>query len=35
MATIVINNKLNMLIGNKYFHSRFNNWSILNRGKST
>ena len=32
IATNVINNKLNMLIGNKYFHSKFNNWSIRSRG---
>ena len=25
IATSVINNKLNILIGNKYFHSKFNN----------
>ena len=28
MAINVTNNKLIMLIGNKYFHSKFNNWSI-------
>ena len=33
MAIKVANNKLNIEIGNKYFHSRFNNWSIRNLGK--
>lgn len=32
MAIAVTNNKLNMLMGNKYFHSRFSNWSIRKRG---
>ena len=34
MAIAVTNNKLNMLIGNKYFHSRFSNWSIRRRGNN-
>lgn len=33
IAISVTNNKLIMLIGNRYFHSRFNNWSIRNLGK--
>lgn len=33
MIAINVTNKiLNMLIGNKYFHSRFNNWSMRNLG---
>src|SRR5262245_43775822 len=32
IAINVTSNKLIMLMGNKYFHSRFNNWSILNLG---
>ena len=32
IAITVINNKLNILIGDKYFHSRFNNWSMRNLG---
>lgn len=32
IATTVTSSKLNKLIGNKYFHSRFNNWSTLNLG---
>ena len=33
MAIKVTSMILAMLIGNKYFHSKFNNWSIRNRGK--
>jgi hypothetical protein len=33
MAITVTSNKLNRLIGNKYFHSRFSSWSTLNLGK--
>ena len=33
LAIAVTSSKLNILIGNKYFHSRLSNWSILNRGK--
>ena len=29
---MVTSSKLNKLIGNKYFHSRSNNWSTLNLG---
>ena len=32
IAINVTNNILNILIGNKYFHSRFNNWSIRSLG---
>ena len=32
MAINVTSNRLNILIGNKYFHSRFSNWSIRNLG---
>ena len=32
MAISVTNNILIILMGNKYFHSRFSNWSILNLG---
>jgi hypothetical protein len=32
IAITVTNNKFSILMGNKYFHSRFSNWSILNRG---
>ena len=28
----VISNKFSILIGNKYFHSKFNSWSIRNLG---
>ena len=29
---ITINTRFTRLIGNKYFHSSFNNWSIRRRG---
>ena len=32
MATAVASNRLNILIGNKYFHSKVSNWSIRKRG---
>ena len=33
IAINVTSNKLIILIGSKYFHSRFSNWSMRNRGK--
>ena len=32
IAINVANKILNILMGNKYLHSRFNNWSIRSRG---
>ena len=33
MAIAVISNRFTILIGNKYFHSKFSNWSIRILGK--
>ena len=33
MAITDTNSRLNKLIGNKYFHSKFSNWSTRNLGK--